>query len=141
MNKYENALQWLKNNRGHIDYYEFPEEYQELFEELIENKMPKDLKFDKETLSYTCQGCNWDLTEEEINFDYCPYCGQRIQPYYEFVTIEDDRLECGCCSCCGCTCYDSDIDSEDVEDEEYEDDYERQNEEAKRLMKKLRGNS
>ena len=136
MTKYEHALEWLRNNRGHIDHYEFSEEHQELFEELLEKKITKDLKFDKETLLYTCEGCNWDLTEEEINYDYCPYCGQRLQPYYELVSLEDDRLECGCCACCGCDC-DREV---YYEAEEYEDDYERQNEQAKELMKELRGN-
>lgn len=55
--------------------------------------------------------------------------------YIGDIYYDDERLECGCCSCCGCTCNDEFYrDSE----EEYEDDYERQNEEAKEFMKILR---
>jgi hypothetical protein len=51
-------------------------------------------------------------------------------------TEYDDVLECGCCACCGCTCYEE----KQSEEDDFIDDYERQNEQAKELMKELRGN-
>lgn len=40
MNKYEQALEWLNGNKGWIDHVEFPEEHQNVFEELLNKSIP-----------------------------------------------------------------------------------------------------
>lgn len=54
MNKYEEALDWFNGNKGWIDPYEFPEEYQELFEEMLKREVV-----------------------DNIN-EYCKACGKKI---------------------------------------------------------------
>lgn len=80
MSKLEKALEWFKGNKGLIDPYEFPQEHQEVFEELLSKAIPK------KPLGNFCQELCPNCGEESCRTEYasryeykhCPNCGQAL---------------------------------------------------------------
>jgi hypothetical protein len=92
MNKYQEALNWLSKNMGWIDDSEFPEKYQDIFNELLDKATPKK-PFINGPSCRVCSNCDTyvakiytqngvyktgttELYEFEIKF--CPDCGQAL---------------------------------------------------------------
>ena len=85
MDKLQEALEWIKANKGWIDYVEFPEAYQEIFLRLADRAVPKKLKIEKLTNGKEdclCPTCfkEFDVWNELGAFtnSYCGNCGQAI---------------------------------------------------------------
>lgn len=87
MNKQE-ALEWIKSQKWWIDPYEFSEEHQDLYQELLELAVPK--KVTREVIGMithiqcpTCKRVMRHETSETIlrfctNHKYCSVCGQAL---------------------------------------------------------------
>lgn len=85
MSKYQKALEWYKGNKGWIDHYEFPEEHQKVFEELLQKATPMEHKYLTDQECKKCGGNGLYLEDyeyDELTYiegrDYCPNCGQKI---------------------------------------------------------------
>ena len=87
MNKQE-ALEWIKSQKAWIDAYEFPEEHQDLYQELLELAVPK--KVTREVIGMIthvqCPTCKRVMRHETsgtilrfcTNHKYCSVCGQSL---------------------------------------------------------------
>ena len=87
MNKQE-ALEWIKSQKAWIDHNEFPEEHQDLYQELLELAVPK--KVTREVIGMithvqcpTCKRVMRHETSETIlrfctNHKHCSVCGQAL---------------------------------------------------------------
>lgn len=82
MTKYEETLDWFNGNKGWIDPYEFPEEYQELFEDMLKREIPMKPKLTENNGYCTCCGEAFGKKNISINPTkwqaYCSICGQKI---------------------------------------------------------------
>lgn len=82
MNKYEEALEWIRKNKGWIDPYEFPEGQQVLFEELLNRAIPSIITtktifiYDEHKNYYECPSCMDEVSQDYL---FCPNCGQALK--------------------------------------------------------------
>lgn len=78
MNKYQEALNKIKNMGDKDLFNEFHIEWVNILQELVDKETPK--KF-KKILDYSvvCPNCGHHLDKlYGRNYDYCPRCGQKL---------------------------------------------------------------
>ena len=99
MNKYQEAINYVVDRYLDIDYQEKPmnddTKYALTLQELVERATPK--KVEKQEHAYSvddeyiytrgiCPNCKkWVVVEFADNYDYCQYCGQRLNWEDEYV--------------------------------------------------------
>lgn len=77
MNKYEEALDWLKLSCDCIDDCKAVETLQELVDKATPKK-PIPLFIPMVFLPYRCPVCKTLVNRKKEKFDYCPKCGQKL---------------------------------------------------------------
>jgi hypothetical protein len=87
MNKYQEALDFMLDQKAWIDQHEFSEENQNLYVELLQRATPKKVVREEvgKIIHVHCPNCDRVLRHEtnplivrQVNHRFCSHCGQSL---------------------------------------------------------------